>query len=279
MVALTEEEGYLVVPQSVLEIFGTGLSFLFSKQYFVLFLPFLFLSVLEWLFFPNDLALTVSSPFELFLSFIIFFGFLLAIGIDSSIVADELLGIETGLKKGFGKVFRVFRELLVGSFLVASLVFSPMLVILFLSFLQKKLGEFAAINLDNSTFYPLGILGLIFVALQVIFLIWFCLTPVCIVLEKSRATNAMRKSRELIRGNLLHVTGVIFLISIISSLTSLAASFIRESINDLFAGTLLSQLASLIEAIISNLVGPIFVGMLTALYFDLLARKPYLKSF
>jgi len=276
---LAEGEGYLVVPQSVLEIFGTGLSFLFSKQFFVLFLPFLFLSILEWLFFPNDLAPTVSSPFELFLSFITFFGFLLAIGIDSSIVADELLGIETGLKKGFGKVFKVFRELLVGSFLIASLVFSPVFVILFLSLLQKKLGEFVTINLGNSILYPLVILGLIFVALQVIFLIWFCLTPVCIVLEKSRATNAMSKSRELTRGNLLHVAGVIFLFWIISSLTSLAASFIRILISDLFAGTLLSQLASLIEAMISSFAGPIFVGMLTALYFDLLARKPYLKSF
>ncbi|MHA1583197.1 MAG: hypothetical protein ACTSYM_11980 [Candidatus Baldrarchaeia archaeon] len=189
------------------------------------------------------------------------------------------MGIETGLKKGFGKVFKVFRELLVGSFLIASLVFSPIFVILFLSLLQKKLGEFVTINLGNSILYPLVILGLIFVALQVIFLIWFCLTPVCIVLEKSRATNAMSKSRELTRGNLLHVAGVIFLFSIISSLTSLAASFIQESINDLFAGTLLSQLASLIEAMISSFVGPIFVGMLTALYFDLLARKPYLKSF
>lgn len=276
---MAEGEGYLVVPQSVLEIFGTGLSFLFSKQFFVLFLPFLFLSILEWLFFPNDLAPTVSSPFELFLSFITFFGFLLAIGIDSSIVADELLGIETGLKKGFGKVFKVFRELLVGSFLIASLVFSPVFVILFLSLLQKKLGEFVTINLGNSILYPLVILGLIFVALQVIFLIWFCLTPVCIVLEKSRATNAMSKSRELTRGNLLHVAGVIFLFWIISSLTSLAASFIRILISDLFAGTLLSQLASLIEAMISSFAGPIFVGMLTALYFDLLARKPYLKSF
>jgi len=279
VVTLAEGEGYLVVPQSVLEIFGTGLSFLFSKQFFVLFLPFLFLSILEWLFFPNDLAPTVSSPFELFLSFITFFGFLLAIGIDSSIVADELLGIETGLKKGFGKVFKVFRELLVGSFLIASLVFSPVFVILFLSLLQKKLGEFVTINLGNSILYPLVILGLIFVALQVIFLIWFCLTPVCIVLEKSRATNAMSKSRELTRGNLLHVAGVIFLFWIISSLTSLAASFIRILISDLFAGTLLSQLASLIEAMISSFAGPIFVGMLTALYFDLLARKPYLKSF
>lgn len=275
---MAEGEGYLVVPQSVLEIFGTGLSFLFSKQFFVLFLPFLFLSILEWLFFPNDLAPTVSSPFELFLSFITFFGFLLAIGIDSSIVADELLGIETGLKKGFGKVFKVFRELLVGSFLIASLVFSPVFVILFLSLLQKKLGEFVTINLGNSILYPLVILGLIFVALQVIFLIWFCLTPVCIVLEKSRATNAMSKSRELTRGNLLHVAGVIFLFWIISSLTSLAASFIRILISDLFAGTLLSQLASLIEAMISSFAGPIFVGMLTALYFDLLARKPYLKA-
>ena len=41
----------------------------------------------------------------------------------------------------------------------------------------------------------------------------------------------------------------------------------------------LSHIKPLIEAMISSFAGPIFVGMLTALYFDLLARKPYLKSF
>ncbi len=284
---MAEEGGYLVVPQSVLEIFGTGLSFLFSKQYFVLFLPFLLLSVLEWLFlifFPslrlNDLALTGFLPLKVsFLGLITFFGYLLAIGIDTSIVADELLGIETSLGKGYEKVFEVFRELLVGSFLVALLVFSPMFIVLFpLSFLQKKLGEFAIINLDNSTINLLGILGLVCFALQVIFLIWFCLTPVCIVLEKNRAINAMNKSRELTRGNWFHVLGVIFLISVIFSITSSAASFIGKFVNGSFAGTLLGPFAFLVETIISNLVGPISVGMLVALYFDLLARKPYLKS-
>ena len=88
----------------------------------------------------------------------------------------------------------------------------------------------------------------------------------------------MNKSRELTRGNWFHVLGVIFLISVIFSITSSAASFIGKFVNGSFAGTLLGPFAFLVETIISNLVGPISVGMLVALYFDLLARKPYLKS-
>lgn len=282
MVALTEEGGYLVVPQSVLEIFGTGLSFLFSKQYFTLLLPFLPVLFLEWQLGLIHSAIGLALGREridkylilsmiIFILILIFYG--LAIGIDAQIIADELLGRETGLKKSINATLRVFKPL-IGSLILATLiVIFPFLAFILVGFIMNITG----IGVWRFTTVMIGYLFSI--ALSVFFVSWLCLMPVVVVLEERRPLDALRRSIELIRGDWLHVFAIVLIISIGNCIMSFIAAYIENIVSIALTETPLSQLCFFIEPIISNLIDPISVGMLTALYFDLLARKPYLKNF
>jgi len=234
---------------SISEIVSKSLSIL-SRRYFSFVLPFLVISLVEWLFsiffrgftpvrpvHPVLIGFAILGAFgSLFLT--LFFD-AISIGIVTQLAADEFLGKETSLKKSVNSaldVLDVVVSLIVGIIIVSVIV----------------------------------IIGLIlFIIPGIIFLVWFCLTPIVIVLEKRGATEAMSKSKELTKGSWFHVFGVLILIAIIL----LVASTIGNVISSLLAPVLPKPLSLLIEKIILSLINPVSGVILTALYFDLLARK------
>ncbi|MHA1833600.1 MAG: zinc ribbon domain-containing protein [Candidatus Baldrarchaeia archaeon] len=233
-------------PMSISEIVSKSLSIL-SRRYFSFVLPFLVISLVEWLFSIFFRGFTPVCPVHPFLiGFVILgaFGSLfltlffdaISIGIVTQLAADEFLGKETSLKKSVNSALDVVVSLIVGIIIVSVIV----------------------------------IIGLIILIIPgIIFLVWFCLTPVVIVLEKRGATEAMSKSKELTKGNWFHVFGVLILIAIIL----LVASTIGNVISSLFAPVLPKPLSLLVEKIILSLINPVSGVILTVLYFDLLARK------
>ncbi|MEX2703150.1 MAG: zinc ribbon domain-containing protein [Candidatus Baldrarchaeota archaeon] len=233
-------------PMSISEIVSKSLSIL-SRRYFSFVLPFLVISLVEWLFsiffrgftpvrpvHPVLIGFAILGAFgSLFLT--LFFD-AISIGIVTQLAADEFLGKETSLKKSVNSALDVVVSLIVGIIIVSVIV----------------------------------IIGLIlFIIPGIIFLVWFCLTPIVIVLEKRGATEAMSKSKELTKGSWFHVFGVLILIAIIL----LVASTIGNVISSLLAPVLPKPLSLLIEKIILSLINPVSGVILTALYFDLLARK------
>ncbi|MHA1583410.1 MAG: zinc-ribbon domain-containing protein [Candidatus Baldrarchaeia archaeon] len=233
-------------PMSISEIVSKSLSIL-SRRYFSFVLPFLVISLVEWLFsiffrgftpvrpvHPVLIGFAILGAFgSLFLT--LFFD-AISIGIVTQLAADEFLGKETSLKKSVDSALDVVVPLIVGIVIVSVIT----------------------------------IIGLILLIIPgIIFLVWFCLTPVVIVLEKSGATEAMSKSKELTKGNWFHVFGVLILTAIIL----LVASAIGSAISSLFALVLPKSLSLLIEKIILSLINPVSGVILTVLYFDLLARK------
>jgi len=231
---------------SISEIVSKSLSIL-SRRYFSFVLPFLVISLVEWLFsiffrgftpvrpvHPVLIGFAILGAFgSLFLT--LFFD-AISIGIVTQLAADEFLGKETSLKKSVNSALDVVVSLIVGIIIVSVIV----------------------------------IIGLIlFIIPGIIFLVWFCLTPIVIVLEKRGATEAMSKSKELTKGSWFHVFGVLILIAIIL----LVASTIGNVISSLLAPVLPKPLSLLIEKIILSLINPVSGVILTALYFDLLARK------
>ena len=237
-------------PMSISEIVSKSLSIL-SRRYFSFVLPFLVISLVEWLFsiffrgftpvclvHPVLIGFAVLGAFGLL--FLTLFFDAISIGIVTQLAADEFLGKETSLKKSVDSALDVVVSLIVGIIIVS----------------------------------VIAIIGLIILIIPgIIFLVWFCLTPVVIVLEKSGATEAMSKSKELTKGNWFHVFGVLILTAIIL----LVASAIGSAISSLFAlvlpKSLPKSLSLLIEKIILSLINPVSGVILTVLYFDLLARK------
>ncbi len=233
-------------PMSISEIVSKSLSIL-SRRYFSFVLPFLVISLVEWLlsiFFRGFTPVCPVHPFLIGFVILGAFGSLfltlffdaISIGIVTQLAADEFLGKETSLKKSVNSALDVVVSLIVGIIIVSVIV----------------------------------IIGLIlFIIPGIIFLVWFCLTPIVIVLEKRGATEAMSKSKELTKGSWFHVFGVLILIAIIL----LVASTIGNVISSLLAPVLPKPLSLLIEKIILSLINPVSGVILTALYFDLLARK------
>jgi len=233
-------------PMSISEIVSKSLSIL-SKRYFSFVLPFLIMSLVEWLFsmfFRGFMPVRPVHPFLIGFVilgtsgaiFLTLFFDAISTGIVTQLAADELLGKETSLKKSVNSALDVVVSLIVGIIIVSVIV----------------------------------IIGLIlFIIPGIIFLVWFCLTPIVIVLEKRGATEAMSKSKELTKGNWFHVFGVLILIAIIL----LVASTIGNVISSLFAPVLPKPLSLLVEKIILSLINPVSGVILTVLYFDLLARK------
>nr|MDO8045995.1 zinc ribbon domain-containing protein [Candidatus Baldrarchaeota archaeon] len=233
-------------PMSISEIVSKSLSIL-SRRYFSFVLPFLVISLVEWLlsiFFRGFTPVCPVHPFLIGFVILGSFGSLfltlffdaISIGIVTQLAADEFLGKETSFKKSVNSALDVVVSLIVGIIIVSVIV----------------------------------IIGLIILIIPgIIFLVWFCLTPIVIVLEKRGATEAMSKSKELTKGNWFHVFGVLILIAIIL----LVASTIGNVISSLFAPVLPKPLSLLIEKIILSLINPVSGVILTVLYFDLLARK------
>ena len=233
-------------PMSISEIVSKSLSIL-SRRYFSFALPFLVISLVEWLlsiFFRGFTPVRPVHPVLIGFAILGAFGSLfltlffdaISIGIVTQLAADEFLGKETSFKKSVNSALDVVVSLIVGIIIVSVIV----------------------------------IIGLIILIIPgIIFLVWFCLTPIVIVLEKRGATEAMSKSKELTKGNWFHVFGVLILIAIIL----LVASTIGNVISSLFAPVLPKPLSLLIEKIILSLINPVSGVILTVLYFDLLARK------
>jgi len=233
-------------PMSISEIISKSLSIL-SRRYFSFVLPFLLISLIEWIFsiissnfppirplHPILIGIVVLEAFGSLLLTLFFDA--ISIGIVTQLAADEFLGKETNLKKSFNSALDVVVSLIIGIIIVGAIV----------------------------------IIGLILLIIPgIIFLVWFCLTPVVIVLEKKGATEAISKSKELTKGNWLHTFGVLILVAIIL----LIAFAIGSIISSLFALVIPKPLSLLVEKFILSFISPVSGVVLTVLYFDLLARK------
>jgi len=229
---------------SISEIFSTSFSILFSR-YFEFVLPFLIISLIEW-FFSIILRSLPPVHYPFFIEIIIFGtlgSIILALvfnaistGIVTQLAADEFLGKETNLKKSFSTALDVLPSIIVGVILVGIIV----------------------------------LIGLILlIILGIIFLVWLCLTPTVIVLERKGAIDALGRSKELTKGKWFHTFGVVIIMVVIL----LVASSIGSAISSLFALALPRPFTPLIEKIVSSLISPIYGVIITVLYFDLLARE------
>lgn len=229
---------------SISEIISTSFSIL-SRRYFEFVLPFLIISLIEWMF---SVILSIFAPvhYPFFIGILLlgtFGSIVLALvfdaistGIVTQLAADELLGRETSLKKSFNAALDVLPSLIVGAILVGIIV----------------------------------LIGLILLIIPgIIFLVWLCLTQTVIVLERKGAVDALGRSKELTKGKWFHTFGVIVIIFLIL----LVASSIGGMVSSLFALFLPRPFATLIEEIVSSLISPIYGVIITVLYFDLLARE------
>ena len=233
-------------PMSISEIIGTSLS-IFSRRYFSFVLPFLVISLIEWMFsvissslppirLHHPILMGIALLEALGSLFLTLFFDAISTGIVTQLAADEFLGRKTNLKKSFNSALDVIVPLIIGIVIVGAIV----------------------------------IVGLIlFIIPGIIFLVWFCLTPIVIVLEKRGATDAISRSKELTKDNWFHTLGVLIVVAIIV----LIASLIGRVIRNIFALLLSTLLALIVEKVISSFISPIFGIVLTVLYFDLLARK------
>lgn len=115
---------------------------------------------------------------------------------------------------------------------------------------------------------------LLLVVPGIIFGLWFALTTPVIIAENTKATEGMRRSRELARGNLGKIFSVLFLTSIIAGIIGLIIS-VPFSIISKFTGTgVLSIAIGQIGSIASNiLAAPISAAAAILLYYDLRIRK------
>lgn len=241
---LIETGGQQLKPMSISEIVSVSFSIL-SRRYFEFVLPFLIISLIEWLFsaifrgfpplhYPFFIGIVIFGAFGSIVLALVFNA--ISTGIVTQLAADEFLGKETSLKKSFNVALDVLPSIIVGAILVGIIV----------------------------------LIGFILLVIPgIIFLVWLCLTPTVIVLERKEAVDAVGRSKKLTKGKWFHTSGVIVIIFVILWI----ASSIGSAISGLFALALPRLFTTLVEKIISSLISPIYGVIITVLYFDLLARE------
>jgi hypothetical protein len=100
----------------------------------------------------------------------------------------------------------------------------------------------------------------------VLLTIWAVIAPV-IVIERTSATDAFGRSRELVRGNGWQVFGVIVVVYLLQFVSSLVLQAIANGVSDSVTAYAVSEL------IVRLLVAPLSALAAAVLYFELTARR------
>ena len=134
--------------------------------------------------------------------------------------------------------------------------------------LFEKVRPFLGTLVGGSILAALGILGgfILFIVPGLILLTWWCLLVPTIVFEGKGATEALGRSRELVKGHAWTVFGVVIITSILSGI---AASILGAVFS--FLGTFLGHWIG--GAIAQAVIGPFFAVALTLMYFKLVELK------
>ncbi len=120
-------------------------------------------------------------------------------------------------------------------------------------------------------------LGLILLVVPgIIFMFWFTLTTQCIVVENISATRGMKRSKQLVKGNLGKVFGLSFVVALITYV----ATFLFTSVGRLICAALTEEQVmarTVINQVFSTaaniLVMPISAAAMILLYYDFRIRK------
>jgi hypothetical protein len=105
----------------------------------------------------------------------------------------------------------------------------------------------------------------------VLLTIWAVIAPV-IVIERTSATDAFGRSRELVRGNGWQVFGVIVVVYLLQFVSSLVLQAIANGVSDSVTAYAVSEL------IVRLLVAPLSALAAAVLYFELTARRQQTAS-
>ena len=126
------------------------------------------------------------------------------------------------------------------------------------------------------TFFLAGIvIGIGFALLiipGIVFALWYAFVGPVVILEGHGGWAALRRSRQLGRGNYLRNFGILLSLSMIVALIILSVVLVAATVIALIA-TLPTKLAEVSGAVVGILVTPPYLISLVLLYYDMRARK------